>query len=82
MTAREPENEGQIFRDKDGTPYEGQRFILTDAPDIPALIKTDVVYYKGGKLHGSPAIQYFDGLEEIWEEGKFVGILTPPYDER
>jgi len=82
MPAREPELEGNIFSDKDGKPYEGQRFIMIPNDDTPTGYISTEVNYSAGKIHGSPAIVYPDGLEETWEDGKFVAILYPPYQQR
>jgi hypothetical protein len=82
MNPRDPKLAKKIFKDDNGRPFEGT--ICYTIPDKSLFIGFDtlIMQYKHGRIHGSPAIQYPDGLEEIWEEGEFVGILHPPYKER
>jgi hypothetical protein len=79
---REPKLAGKTFIGNDGIKYEGQRFI--DIPDItmPEGYRTTEVWYKDGKIHGKPAIRYPDGQAEEWHDGKFIQVLSLPYNQR
>jgi hypothetical protein len=76
------ELEDKVFTDEEGEMYQGQRFI--DVPDVtrPEGFSSTEVWYKDGKIHGTPGIRYPDGLEEDWNHGKFVIIRRPPYHLR
>ena len=75
---RQKELEDKIFKDEKGVLYHGQRFLMEPSPDVPfASLKTEI-WYKNGKIHGKPAIVYPDGLEEHWENGKFIEMYKPP----
>jgi hypothetical protein len=51
-------------------------------PEATGGIRTTVYHFKEGKLHGTPAIQYPDGLEEDWDNGNFIKISLLPWSER
>jgi hypothetical protein len=79
---RSNEYEDKVFTDKNGIKYQGQRFIpqpqfndIEDDRSYPCI----EIWYLDGKLHGSPAIVYPDGLEEEWTDGKFEKILQLPF---
>lgn len=75
---REKENEGKIFCDEDGQPYDELRILTVFSQDNPFKYSETFVWYKEGKIHGKPGIMYPDGLEEIWEDGKYIGVYRPP----
>jgi hypothetical protein len=82
MKPRQPELLNKIFTDDKGNKYEGQRFILIpDSRRTTGYVETEINYLHG-KIHGSPAIIYNDGLSEAWENGKFIKILDLPYSQR
>ncbi|MCL2411889.1 MAG: hypothetical protein FWC97_09640 [Treponema sp.] len=81
MTPRQPQLQNKVFKDDKGVPYNGQRVIVVPTKDknyFSGYIETWVTY-NNGKLHGNPAIIYPDGLEEEWDNGKFVKISSPAY---
>jgi hypothetical protein len=82
MKARQSELAGKIFSDKNGNKYEGQRFIDIFNPGYPTGFLSTEIHYFNGRIHGSPAIIYPDGLEEEWREGSFVKTLAGPYSNR
>jgi len=84
LKPRQPEFANRVFKDEDGTPYQGQRVIVLLDPDPDSLsgLLHIKVEYRNGKLHGDPAIVYPDGLEETWEDGAFVKIKSLPYARR
>jgi len=79
---REPEREDQIYKDKNGKPLNGQYFIAKPIEEGTVLYDLTELNYFKGKIHGEPAICYHDGLEETWENGKFLRIKNLPYPER
>lgn len=77
---RHPEWENHIFSDEEGN-CNGWRALSGpdfDNPDGNGYIST-YLYFNDGKLNGDPAVIDFDGLEEIWEDGKFVSVKKKPY---
>jgi len=82
MGTRSPELEGKTFRDEDNILYEGQRFIDIVDHAYPSGFFSIEVHYLNGKIHGKPAIIYPDGLEETWENGKFIEVNEFSYSER
>jgi hypothetical protein len=82
MSARQPELLNKRFNDAHGKPLEGLRFININDEKMPTGFSSTKINYHKGKIHGSPAITYPDGLEEEWNEGVFVKILYPPYHLR
>ena len=82
MEPRQPDLVGKTFRDEDGELLEGQ-YILTvpSKTDKFASERTEYLYHEG-KIHGKPAIIYYDGLQENWENGKFIEVRNPPFHER
>ena len=82
--SRQPELQKKVFADPDGKKYEGKRYIINPTSDSnysTGYINCEVNYHNG-KIHGSPAITFPDGLEEEWNNGKFVKILSLPYSNR
>ncbi|MDR0313992.1 MAG: hypothetical protein LBI14_10385 [Treponema sp.] len=79
---REKELVGKVFTDEEGRPYQGQRFILRRDESYVQGFEETGVCYRDGKIHGSPAIEYHDGLKEEWENGNFIKVLKLPYAER
>jgi len=79
---RSPEFVDRIDTDKNGVPYEGERQLLVPTEERLDGFWTTVLMYHKGKLHGEPAIRYPDGLEEVWENGKFVRVFKLPYSDR
>jgi hypothetical protein len=85
---RNNEYEDKIYTDEKGKPYQGQRFIIP--PYDTERLKRELnagddsieVWYKDGKLHGDPAIEYPDGLAEEWDNGKFVKTMRLPFHLR
>jgi hypothetical protein len=82
MNARQPNLTNKRFTDEKGKLLEGLRFINVNDENMPTGFTTTRINYYHGKIHGSPAIVYPDGLEEEWNEGIFVKILYPPYSQR
>ncbi|MDR0316038.1 MAG: hypothetical protein LBH97_03965 [Treponema sp.] len=80
--ARQPELVNKIFTGDDGDKYEGERFITVSNPAMPSGMSVTRINYHQGKIHGTPAIVYPDGLEESWEHGTFTGVYRLPYAER
>jgi hypothetical protein len=82
-TTRSPEYIDKIWKDeKTGVPLEGKRFLNVYEPESPTgALSTELMFHKG-KVHGDPAIFYPDGLEETWENGKFVKVSALPYPDR
>ena len=82
MPTRQLEWEGKIFCDSDDKPHNGEMFY--DIPDdsYTTGFLTTILHFKDGKIHGSPAIIYPDGMEEEWDNGAFVKVIKPPYAER
>ena len=77
---RDPELQDKVFTDENGEKYNGQRFIMSaDDAFFDGYSKTEV-WYKDGKIHGT--IVYSDGLEEQWENGKYVKTLYLPFCQR
>jgi hypothetical protein len=79
---RQPELEGKTFKEKDGKLSQGQINILLPDPDNNANTIYTLIWYKDGKIHGRPAIIYYDGLEEEWHDGKFVSVYRLPFHLR
>jgi len=82
MSPREPEKIGQIFKDEDGKPLEGQKVLKQPDEDSTTGFIDTFYSFKNGKIHGTPAIEYPDGQEEDWDNGSFVKIALPPLMER
>jgi len=82
MGPREKELIGKVFKDENGIPYQGQRFIqVVNLDTITGFMDTEMNYLNG-KAHGNPAIIYPDGLEEQWENGSFIKTTHLPNAER
>jgi antitoxin component YwqK of YwqJK toxin-antitoxin module len=83
MKPRQPEFENKIFSGDEGN-YNGWRVLVS--PDFENEKGSGFVeihiFYKDGKVDGDPAILYPDGLEETWENGKFVKVAQLPYKQR
>jgi hypothetical protein len=82
MNPRQANLINKRFNDENGKPLEGLRFIKINDERMPTGFSTTRINYHNGKIHGSPAIVYSDGLEEEWNEGVFIKVLYPPYDQR
>jgi hypothetical protein len=72
---------GQVFIDKDGNPFQDTIFFTTPAPHLVSGTRDIVIEFLDGKVHGTPAIRFYDGQQENWENGNFVEILYPPYNK-
>ncbi|MDR0312708.1 MAG: hypothetical protein LBI14_03850 [Treponema sp.] len=81
MGPREKELIGKIFKDKDGKPYQDVRFLQVPNRKYATGYMVTVLNFRDGKLHGSPAIVYPDGWEEDWEDGNFIKVSRPPYNQ-
>jgi hypothetical protein len=81
MGPREKELIGKIFKDKDGKPYQDVRWLCVPNKEYAMGAVITIINYRDGKLHGSPAIKYPDGWEEEWEDGNFIKVLRPPFNQ-
>jgi hypothetical protein len=79
---RYPDLVDERKKDREGEDCNGQFFFSYPLPSAPTGMGYDMVYFTDGKVHGSPAVVCYDGLEEEWEQGKFIKILKPPFSER
>ena len=85
MPSRVKDMENKVFKDRDGELLDG--CIFKDYPNDSGKTafpgeETVVYYFKDGLIHNRPdeaAVIFEDGLEEIWDHGKFVGIKEKPF---
>jgi hypothetical protein len=82
MIPRNPELAGKTFRDENGKPLEGTKYLIVDDASMYFGFSSIILNYMNGKLHGTPAVKYPDGQQEVWENGQFISLLAPPYKER
>lgn len=88
MHSRLKNMENKKFKSREGEYFDGCSFHthITDKKKtaFPGE-ETIVIYFKDGLIHNDineAAVIFEDGLEEIWQNGVFIGIKEKPFNKR
>jgi len=79
---RQPEFEDRVFSDENGNKYQGVMVHNAADYDLEQGYLSTYYSFKDGKIDGERAIEYPDGLEETWKDGKFVRVRALPLAQR
>jgi hypothetical protein len=78
---RYPDLENKTEKEKNGELRNGQFTFSYPVPKSQSGLGYDFIYYKDGRVHGTPGIECMDGLKEKWKNGKFISIMSPPFND-